>query len=157
MSSNLAIAITVGASVGSALAGLRRLNSAIATVRNNALTTSQKLKSLGATTMVGVIGAVTGIKATAGVVMGLAEEAIKFESAMADVKKVVDFESPDGLKNLQKDILEMTRTIPMAKEELAQIAGIGRPAGCGGKRLEVIYRNHRQNGCGFRYACRTSG
>lgn len=130
MSSNLAIAITVGASVGSALAGLRRLNSAIATVRNNALTTSQKLKSLGATTMVGVIGAVTGIKATAGVVMGLAEEAIKFESAMADVKKVVDFESPDGLKNLQKDILEMTRTIPMAKEELAQIAAQPPSRGC---------------------------
>ena len=136
MSSNLAIAITVGASVGSALAGLRRLNSAIATVRNNALTTSQKLKSLGATTMVGVTGAVTGIKATAGVVMGLAEEAIKFESAMADVKKVVDFESPDGLKNLQKDILEMTRTIPMAKEELAQIAASGGQLGVAEKDLK---------------------
>ena len=149
MSSNLAIAITVGASVGSALAGLRRLNSAIATVRNNALTTSQKLKSLGATTMVGVIGAVTGIKATAGVVMGLAEEAIKFESAMADVKKVVDFESPDGLKNLQKDILEMTRTIPMAKEELAQIAASGGQLGVAEKDLKSFTETIAKMGVAF--------
>ena len=149
MSSNLAIAITVGASVGSALAGLRRLNSAIATVRNNALTTSQKLKSLGATTMVGVTGAVTGIKATAGVVMGLAEEAIKFESAMADVKKVVDFESPDGLKNLQKDILEMTRTIPMAKEELAQIAASGGQLGVAEKDLKSFTETIAKMGVAF--------
>ena len=149
MSSNLAIAITVGASVGSALAGLRRLNSAIATVRNNALTTSQKLKSLGATTMVGVTGAVTGIKATAGVVMGLAEEAIKFESAMADVKKVVDFESPDGLKNLQKDILEMTRTIPMAKEDLAQIAASGGQLGVAEKDLKSFTETIAKMGVAF--------
>ena len=149
MSSNLAIAITVGASVGSALAGLRRLNSAIATVRNNALTTSQKLKSLGATTMVGVTGAVTGIKATAGVVMGLAEEAIKFESAMADVKKAVDFESPDGLKNLQKDILEMTRTIPMAKEELAQIAASGGQLGVAEKDLKSFTETIAKMGVAF--------
>ena len=149
MSSNLAIAITVGASVGSALAGLKRLNAAIATVRNDALTTSQKLKSLGATTMVGVTGAVTGIKATAGVVMGLAEEAIKFESAMADVKKVVDFESPDGLKNLQKDILEMTRTIPMAKEELAQIAASGGQLGVAEKDLKSFTETIAKMGVAF--------
>ncbi|WP_373746937.1 phage tail tape measure protein [Neisseria dentiae] len=149
MSSNLAIAITVGASVGSTLAGLRRLNAAIATVRNDVLTTSQKLKSLGATTMVGVTGAVTGIKATAGVVMGLAEEAIKFESAMADVKKVVDFESPDGLKNLQKDILEMTRTIPMAKEELAQIAASGGQLGVAEKDLKPFTATIAKMGVAF--------
>lgn len=157
MSSNLAIAITVGASVGSALAGLRRLNSAIATVRNNALTTSQKLKSLGATTMVGVIGAVTGIKATAGVVMGLAEEAIKFESAMADVKKVVDFESPDGLKNLQKDILEMTRTIPMAKEELAQIAASGGQLGVAEKDLKSFTETIAKMGVAFDMSAEQAG
>ena len=99
--------------------------------------------------MVGVTGAVTGIKATAGVVMGLAEEAIKFESAMADVKKVVDFESPDGLKNLQKDILEMTRTIPMAKEELAQIAASGGQLGVAEKDLKSFTETIAKMGVAF--------
>ncbi|MFC3873815.1 phage tail tape measure protein [Neisseria musculi] len=149
MSSNLAIAITVGASVGSALAGLRRLNAAIVTVRSDALSTGQKLKSLGSTTLIGVTGAVTGIKAATGVVMGLAEEAVKFESAMADVKKVVDFESPEGLKNLQKDILQMTRTIPMAKEELAKIAASGGQLGVAEKDLKSFTATIAKMGVAF--------
>lgn len=51
--------------------------------------------------------------------------AIDFESSMADVKKVVDFKTPDGFKNLSKDILELTRTLPLTSNELAQITASG--------------------------------
>lgn len=51
--------------------------------------------------------------------------AIDFESAMADVKKVVDFQSPDGFKHLSKDLLELTRILPMTATELAQITAAG--------------------------------
>lgn len=60
-----------------------------------------------------------------GAVRGPLDEAISFEEAMADVKKVVDFAEPDGLKKLSFRLIEMTRTIPLAKEELAQIASAG--------------------------------
>lgn len=60
-----------------------------------------------------------------GAVRGPLDEAISFEEAMADVKKVVDFDEPEGLKKLSGRLMEMTRTIPLAKEELAQIAAAG--------------------------------
>ncbi|TCP17322.1 TP901 family phage tail tape measure protein [Nicoletella semolina] len=65
---------------------------------------------------------------TAGMVMTAAvpiKLAIDFESAMADVKKVVDFKTPEGFKNLSKDLLELTRTLPLTENELAQIAASG--------------------------------
>ena len=51
--------------------------------------------------------------------------AIDFESAMADVKKVVDFERPEGFKRLGDDILALTRTLPLSATELASITASG--------------------------------
>ncbi|AAU36694.1 unknown [[Mannheimia] succiniciproducens MBEL55E] len=94
-------------------------------MRDQSVATSAKLKTLGKMTALGVTGALTGIKASGNAVLGLAEPAMKFESAMADVQKVVDFKTPEGFKNLSNDILDMTRTIPMAAEELAAITASG--------------------------------
>lgn len=48
--------------------------------------------------------------------------AIDFESAMADVKKVVDFADEAGFAKLSGQILGLTRTLPMAAGDLARIA-----------------------------------
>lgn len=125
MASNLSIALMIGASVGGAMAGIKRLQSTLHTLRDSTLTTTAKLKSLAGTTALGLTGTISGIKATSGMVMNIAEPAIKFESAMADVKKVVDFKSPEGFANLSKDILKLTRTLPMTAEELAAITASG--------------------------------
>ncbi|MGX2951457.1 phage tail tape measure protein, partial [Ursidibacter sp. B-7004-1] len=125
MASNLSIALMIGASVGGAIAGIKRLQTTLNTLRNNTLTTTAKLKSLAGTTTLGLAGTISSVKATSGIVMNIAEPAIKFESAMADVKKVVDFKTPEGFKNLSKDILELTRTLPMTAEELAAITASG--------------------------------
>lgn len=136
MSSNLAIAITVGATVGGAIAGIKNLRSVVGLLKNDSISASKKLTVLGSGTAVAAAAAVNSIKAVSSIVMSLSEEAIKFESAMADVKKVVDFESPQGLANLKKDILDLTRTIPMAKEELAAIAASGGQLGVAEKDLK---------------------
>ena len=125
MASNLSIALMIGASVGGAMAGIKRLQSTLHMLRDSTLTTTAKLKSLAGTTALGLTGTISGIKATSGMVMNIAEPAIKFESAMADVKKVVDFKSPEGFANLSKDILNLTRTLPMTAEELAAITASG--------------------------------
>ncbi|WP_330927080.1 phage tail tape measure protein [Candidatus Sororendozoicomonas aggregata] len=52
-------------------------------------------------------------------------QAISFESAMADVRKVVNFESPEQLKAFGDHLKEMSKTIPIAKEGLAEIAAAG--------------------------------
>lgn len=59
--------------------------------------------------------------------------AIDFESAMADVRKVVDFETPDGLKMLGDEILKMSRTLPVAATDLAKIAASGGQLGVSAK------------------------
>lgn len=59
----------------------------------------------------------------------VADAAVKFESSMADVRKVVDFDSPEQFKQMGKDILELSTRIPMAAEGLAQIVAAGGQSG----------------------------
>ncbi|EAK1469060.1 phage tail tape measure protein [Campylobacter jejuni] len=60
-------------------------------------------------------------------------EAISFESAMADVRKVVNFDEGDDIKKMSADILKMTRVLPATAEELAAIAAAGGQIGLGSK------------------------
>ena len=48
---------------------------------------------------------------------------------MADVKKVVDFETPEQFKQMGNDIVAMSRKIPMAATELAKIVALGGQSG----------------------------
>lgn len=59
----------------------------------------------------------------------VAAAAVKFESSMADVRKVVDFDSPEQFKQMGKDILDLSTRIPMAAEGLAQIVAAGGQSG----------------------------
>lgn len=72
--------------------------------------------------MQGQVMEVAAIGATAVLPVKLA---IDFESAMADVKKVVDFETPEGFAKLGDEILRMSTTLPLAATELAAIAASG--------------------------------
>ena len=56
-------------------------------------------------------------------------EAMRFQSAMADVRKVVDFDTPAQFEKMSKDILALTRTLPMAQEEIARIVAAGGQSG----------------------------
>lgn len=74
----------------------------------------------------------------AGAVAGVAfpvKLAVEFESAMADVKKVVDFDTPKQFREMEQDILRLTRTIPMAGTELAKITASGGQLGVARKDL----------------------
>ncbi|MBF0097510.1 MAG: phage tail tape measure protein [Magnetococcales bacterium] len=72
--------------------------------------------------------------AVAGAGIGLsAKEAIRFESAMADVRKVVDFPTPKAFEELTADIKAMSREIPIPLEGLAKIAEAGGQMGIAAK------------------------
>lgn len=58
-----------------------------------------------------------------------AKEAITFESAMADVRKVVDFKTPAEFEKMASDVAELSTRIPMAKEGLAAIMAQAGAAG----------------------------
>lgn len=76
----------------------------------------------------GVAGAVAGVAFPV-------KLAVEFESAMADVKKVVDFDTPKQFKEMEQDILRLTRSIPMAGTELAKITASGGQLGVARKDL----------------------
>lgn len=56
-------------------------------------------------------------------------QAIAFESVMADVKKVVDFDSPQQFKQMSEDVLSLSTRLPMAAEGIGQIVAAGGQAG----------------------------
>ena len=61
--------------------------------------------------------------------------AMEFESAMADVNKVVDFDTPDGFAKMSKDILEMSKIVPMTATSIASIVAAAGQADMKGEEL----------------------
>lgn len=57
--------------------------------------------------------------------VGATKESIKFEKALAGIKKVVDFKAPDGLDKMRTSLEQLSTQIPVPFEELAQIAAAG--------------------------------
>lgn len=57
------------------------------------------------------------------------QTAIQFESSMADVRKVVDFETPQQFAAMAGDIQRLSTEVPLAAEELAQIVAAAGQAG----------------------------
>ena len=69
-----------------------------------------------------VLGAFAGFKT---LVEKPIKVAMEFETAMSDVKKVVDFESASELKAFEKEIWKLTRTIPLSAKDLTNIVASG--------------------------------
>ncbi|MFV0384873.1 phage tail tape measure protein [Paracoccus sp. (in: a-proteobacteria)] len=61
--------------------------------------------------------------------LGPVRQAIDFETAMSDVRKVVDFDTPDAFRRMSDDILDLSTRIPMAADGLAQIVAAGGQSG----------------------------
>tara|TARA_B100000459_G_C8598314_1_gene210851 strand:+ start:2361 stop:4592 length:2232 start_codon:yes stop_codon:yes gene_type:complete len=55
--------------------------------------------------------------------------AVQFEEAMADVKKVVDFPTPKAFKEMNRDILNLSKKIPVTAAGLAEIVAAAGQAG----------------------------
>ncbi|MGS5088283.1 phage tail tape measure protein [Hydrogenophaga sp. A37] len=95
-----------------------------------------------------------GIGATAFVPVKLA---IDFESAMADVKKVVDFDTPDGFEKLTNEILRMSRHLPLSVEQLAQIAASGGQLGVAAKDLPAFTESIAKMATAFDMSAEAAG
>ena len=83
----------------------------------------------------GLVDAVAGFYALKTAIAAPVEEAMKFESAMADVKKVVDFPTPQAFKDFQAALMALSRDIPLSVNGLAEIAAAAGQAGIAGADL----------------------
>lgn len=77
------------------------------------------------------------------------KKAMAFESAMADVRKVIDFESPEQFKLMQYDILEMSTKMPMAAEKIAEIVTAAGRAGIARSELMKFTKDAVRMGIAF--------
>jgi TP901 family phage tail tape measure protein len=106
------------------------------TAKANARAQAQAQVQAGRQMRQGVTGDIMGLAAPALMVAAPIKLAIDYESAMADVRKVVNFESPDGLQQMSRDILKLSANkIPIAAEGLAAIAAAGGQLGIAEKNL----------------------
>ena len=87
-------------------------------------------------------------------ILASSKAAIEFENAMADVKKVVNFEGDATQRNQQlkamgKEILNLSTKIPMAANGLAQIVAAGGQSGIAAKDLTAFAESAAKMGIAF--------
>ncbi len=85
------------------------------------------------------------------------QAAMKFESAMADVKKVVDFDTPEQFKEMSRDVLELSKRIPMTADALAQIVASGGQSGIAKQDLTAFAESAAKMGVAFDITAEQAG
>lgn len=98
-----------------------------------------------------------GAVAAAGLLVLPVKLAVDFESAMADVRKVVNFDTPQQFQEMQRDILALTRDIPMAGKEIAAIVASGGQSGVARKDLIGFAGDAAKMGVAFDMAAGQAG
>lgn len=157
MSNKLAIGLVITAGVSGAIKGIRSVCSSFKILQDQSLSTTKKMGALAKTGMASLGTLASSAAAVAGTIRGLADPAIKFESAMADVRKVVDFDTPEQFKEMGNDILKLTRTIPMAGEEIAAIVAAGGQSGVARENLLGYAKDAATMGVAFDMAAGDAG
>lgn len=84
-------------------------------------------------------------------------EAIKFESAMADVKKVVNFDTPEQFKQMGDDVRRMSEALPMSAEGIAKIVAAGGQASIPRAELQGFAQDAVKMGIAFDQTAEQSG
>lgn len=88
---------------------------------------------------------------------GPVQQAVEFESAMSDVRKVVDFDTPEAFSGMSEDILELSTRIPMAADGLAQIVAAGGQSGIAREELLRFAETAAKIGVAFDISAGQSG
>ncbi len=96
--------------------------------------------------------------AVAGAALALPiKTAIDFESKMADVKKVVNFDTPQQFKTMSSDILKLSTVIPMSAEGLGDIVAAAGQAGIAREELLEFASDAAKMGVAFDMAGAEAG
>jgi TP901 family phage tail tape measure protein len=83
----------------------------------------------------GIVDAVGAYYLLSGAITAPVRAATAFESAMADVKKVVDFPTPQAFMDFRTELLALSKQVPYSVNDLATIAAAAGQAGIAGADL----------------------
>lgn len=103
------------------------------------------------------VGDLVGGGAIAAPFIAGAKIAIEFESQMADVRKVVDFDTPKQFAEMGEDILKMSDRLPMAASDIAKLVAAGGQAGIARQDLKQFAEDALKMGIAFDQSADQSG
>lgn len=137
------------------ITGVDKLSPMLSGVRKNAMGLRKQLNSSGLG-KISFMDALQGGAMAAPFVMGV-KAAIGFESAMADVKKVVNFDTPQQFKQMSKDVLDLSERLPMSAEGIAAIVAAGGQSGIARADLNKFAEDAVKMGVAFDQTAEESG
>lgn len=137
------------------ITGVDRLSPALAGIRRRVAGFRKQLDSSGLGN-IGFSDIVQGGAFAAPFIAGV-NEAIKFESAMADVKKVVNFDTPEQFKQMSEDVLNLSEALPMSAEGIAKIVAAGGQASIPRAELQAFAQDAVKMGIAFDQTADQSG
>jgi TP901 family phage tail tape measure protein len=137
------------------ITGADKLSPMLAGIQKNISGFRKNLQATG----LGSIGfkeAIKGGALAAPFVVGT-HAAIQFESAMADVRKVVNFDTPRQFQEMGDDITKMSARLPMAATDIAKIVAAGGQAGIARDELKGFAEDAVKMGIAFDQTAEESG
>lgn len=137
------------------ITGVDKLSPMLTGVRKNALQLRKQLRSseLGD---IGFSDMLKGGAFAAPFIIG-AREAMRFESAMADVRKVVDFDTPAQFQAMNDQVLDLSEKLPMAANGIAAIVAAGGQSGLAREELLQFAEDAVKMGVAFDTTAEQSG
>lgn len=137
------------------ITGVDKLSPVLTGVRKNVATLRKQINASGLGKIT-FADAVQGGAIAAPFVMGV-KAAMNFESAMADVKKVVNFDTPEQFKAMSDDVLDLSERLPMAADGIAAIAAAGGQSGIAREELNQFSEDAVKMGVAFDQTASESG
>ena len=137
------------------ITGVDKLSPTLEGIRKNVASFRKNIEGTG----LGKIGfkeALAGGALAAPFIVG-AKAAIEFESAMADVRKVVNFDNPGQFKEMGDEITKMSERLPMAANDIAKIVAAGGQSGIARSELMGFAQDAVKMGIAFDQTAEESG
>lgn len=116
----------------------------------------QKKMSKSGFGKLGLKDAITGVAISAPFVKGV-KDAMAYEEVMADIRKVVDFDTPEQFKQMGQDIREMSLKLPMAAKDIGAIVAAGGQAGIPKEDLKQFAEDAVKMGIAFDTSAEEAG
>lgn len=128
-----------------------RLGSQLETLRTRteALTRAQQAQARNLENRSAYRAQMMDAVALGGALYSLVQPAVAFESVMADVKKVVNFDTPAQFGQMSQDVLLMSTRIPMAAEGIGAIVAAAGQAGIAREELLRFAEDAAKMGVAF--------
>lgn len=136
------------------MTGVDKLSPQLKNAQKEISTLSKSLSALG---NIPFMDTLTGKEGLMKPFVDGAKAAIAFESSMARVRRVVDFQTPEQFKAMSKDVLDLSEKLPVSAAGIAQVFALGGQSGVAREELKTFAEDALKMGIAFDQTGEQSG